>query len=72
MPYYVYKVSPKLQLTYIDSKDRYQDARAIVRSLREQRAEGDDSDYRLIFAKQQGEAEKLLSTPRDERVIGED
>jgi hypothetical protein len=72
MPYFVYKVSPKLQLTYIDSKDRYQDARAIVRSLREQRAEGDDSDYRLIFAKQQGEAEKLLSTPRDERVIGED
>lgn len=72
MPYFVYKVSPNLQLSYIDTKDRYQDARAIVRSLREQRGEGDDWDYRLIFAKQQGEAEKLLSTPRDERVIGED
>ena len=72
MPYYVYRVSPSLQLTYIDTKERYQDARAIVRDLRAQRGEGDDGDYRLIFAKQQGEAEKLLSTPRDERVIGED
>jgi len=25
-----------------------------------------------VFAKHQSEAEKLLSTPRDERVIGED
>jgi len=72
MPYYVYRVSPSLQLTYIDTKERYQDARAIVRDLRARRGEDDDGDYRLIFAKQQGEAEKLLSTPRDERVIGED
>ena len=72
MPYFVYRVTPTLKLTYIDTKDRYQDAREIVRTLRAQRTEGDDADYRLIFAKQQGEAEKLLSTPRDERVIGED
>lgn len=72
MPYFVYKITPSLQLTYIDTKDKYQEARAIVRSLREQRPAGDDADYRLIFARQQGEAEKLLSTPRDERVIGED
>jgi hypothetical protein len=72
MPYFVYRVSPSLQLTYIDTKERYQDARAIVRDLRARRGEDDDGDYRLIFAKQQGEAEKLLSTPRDERVIGED
>lgn len=72
MPYFVYRVSPKLELTHIDTKDRYQEARALVRSLREQRATDDDADYRLIFAQQQGEAEKLLSTPRDERVIGED
>jgi hypothetical protein len=26
----------------------------------------------MIFAQQQGEAERLLSMPRDERVIGED
>jgi len=72
MPYFVYKISPSLKLTYIGTEARYQDARTIVRKLRESRAEGDDADYRLIFAHQQGEAEKLLSTPRDERVIGED
>lgn len=31
-----------------------------------------DDDIRMIFAQQQGEAERLLSMPRDERVIGED
>ncbi|MGB5834128.1 MAG: hypothetical protein WBG92_19375 [Thiohalocapsa sp.] len=72
MPYFVYKITPSLELTHIDTKDRYQDARTIVRELRESRADGDDFDYRLMFARQQGEAEKLLATPRDERVIGED
>lgn len=72
MPYFVYKVSPKLQLTYIDTQERYQDARTQVRELRANRAPEEDGEFRLIFANQQGEAEKLLSTPRDERVIGED
>jgi hypothetical protein len=72
MPYFVYRVSPKLELDYIDTTEKYQEARALVRSMREQRTAEDDGDYRLIFAHQQGEAEKLLSTPRDERVIGED
>lgn len=72
MPYFVYRVSPKLELDYIDTKDKYQEARGLVRELREGRKTDDDGDYRLIFAQQQGEAEKLLSTPRDERVIGED
>ncbi len=72
MPYFVYRVSPKLELGYIETKDKYQEARALVRALREAREADDDGDYRLIFAQQQGEAEKLLSTPRDERVIGED
>ncbi|ESQ08378.1 MAG TPA: hypothetical protein DDY14_09520 [Chromatiaceae bacterium] len=72
MPYFVYKITPGPKLTYIDTKERYQDARTIVRDRRQQRAQDDDADYRMIFANQQGEAEKLLSTPRDERVIGED
>jgi len=72
MPYFVYKITPTLQLSHIDTKERYQDARTIVRDLRANRPEGDDADYRMIFAAQQGEAEKILSTPRDGRVIGED
>jgi hypothetical protein len=72
MPYFVYKISPPLQLEYIDTIERYQDARALVRRRREEEGTGSDIQYRLVFARQQGEAEKLLSTPRDDRVIGED
>ncbi len=72
MPYFVYRVSPTRQLTHIDTKERYQEARSLVRTLRESSAPGDDGDIRMMFARQQSEAEKLLATPRDERVIGED
>jgi uncharacterized protein YbjQ (UPF0145 family) len=71
MPYFVYKITPPLQLTYIDTKTKYPEARDIVRGLR-QEAGGSVEEYRLVFAKDRAEAEKLLSTPRDERVIGED
>ena len=72
MPYFVYRVSNPLRLTHVDTKERYQDARALVRSLREAQTQETEDQYRMVFAKHQAEAEKLLSTPRDERVIGED
>lgn len=72
MPYFVYKITPPLTLEYLEVKAQYRDARALVRERRQQRAQGDAADYRLVFANSQGEAERLLSTPRDERVIGED
>jgi hypothetical protein len=72
MPYFVFKITPTLSLTHIETQERYQDARATVRKLRSERPEGEDADYRMIFAKHQLEAEKLLSRPRDNRVIGED
>lgn len=72
MPYFVYKISPPLRLEYIDTLQRYQDARALVRSRRQGEDPGSGIQYRLVFARQQAEAEKLLSIPRDERVIGED
>jgi hypothetical protein len=70
MPYFVYKITPARELTHIATLDKYQAARAEVRARRQDAEPG--IEYRLIFAKQMGEAEKLLSTPRDERVIGED
>ena len=70
MPYYVFKILPPRELLHLATLDRYQDARTQVRTLRG--AEADGAEYRLIFANRIGEAERLLSTPRDERVIGED
>lgn len=72
MPYFVYKISPPLQLEYIDTIVRYQEARELVRRRRGEEGAESDIQYRLVFARQQAEAEKLLSTPRDNRVIGED
>jgi hypothetical protein len=72
MPYFVYRVSNPLRLTHVDTKQRYQEAKALVRSLRQGQDQSADNQYRMIFAQHQAEAEKLLSTPRDERVIGED
>jgi hypothetical protein len=74
MPYFLYKITPPRALTHIATLDRYQDARAQVRALREQAREEQESglEYRMIFAAQPGEAERLLAAPRDERVIGED
>lgn len=70
MPYFVYKISPTRELTHILTLDEYQAARAEVRARRQGAESG--VEYRLIFAKQMGEAERLLSLPRDERIIGED
>jgi hypothetical protein len=72
MPYYVYKITPPLNLTYLHTTDTYKDARGMVRGLRSDLPAEQDAQYRLVFANDRAEAEKLLSTPRDERVIGED
>ncbi|MCB2264185.1 MAG: hypothetical protein LGR52_14795 [Candidatus Thiosymbion ectosymbiont of Robbea hypermnestra] len=72
MPYFVYKVLPPSSLTYLETKDHYQDARTLVRRLRREHPSEEIHHYRMVFANHRAEAEKLLSKPRDERVIGED
>jgi len=72
MPYFVYKISPPSSLIHIETKDHYRDARTLVRRLRREHPTEAVSQYRMVFANNQAEAEKILSKPRDERVIGED
>lgn len=72
MPYYVYRIHAERQLEYVASHPSYQDAKALVRALRAEHNFQDPAGVRLVFAKSTGEAEQLLSLPRDERVIGED
>lgn len=72
MPYFVYKISPPLRLTHIETIDQYKYARALVRRLRQEQSPNDACQYRMVFANSQGEAETLLSRPRDDRIIGED
>jgi hypothetical protein len=78
MPYFVYFVeqndaNERKQLEHLETCDSFKTARNLAREKRaELQAAGSTRDCRLIFAKNQAEAEKLLSTPREERVVGED
>ena len=78
MPYFVYYVthhadSNRKSLEHLETFDHFKAARTLAREKRAAlKAEGSARDCRLIFAKNQTEAEKLLSAPREERVIGED
>jgi hypothetical protein len=72
MPYFVYKISPPLTLTHIATKDSYREARTLVRGLRLDQPQDEGTQFRMVFAGTRAEAEKLLSRPKDERVIGED
>lgn len=71
MPYFVYNIqeNPK-KLEHLQTFAKYREAKDFVR---EKRAEsGEIQSIRMIFARNDVEAEKLLKTPREERVIGED
>jgi pimeloyl-CoA synthetase len=78
MPYFVYYVtqhtdSSRKSLEHLETFDNFKSARTLARERRADLKEsGDRRDCRLIFAKNQVEAERLLSAPRDERVVGED
>lgn len=78
MPYFVYYVtenpeSKVKKLSYVDEFAAFKAARTVAREKRsELTAESEHQDCRLIFAKNKVEAEKLLSAPREERIIGED
>lgn len=78
MPYFVYFVTTNpatntKSLEPIDTRDNYREARALARETRANMEKGNPNrECRMIFAKNDVEAEKLLSAPREERVIGED
>ena len=78
MPYFVYYVTVNpanntKSLEYIDTKENYKEARNLAREKRsELGSETPNKECRMIFGKNEVEAEKLLSAPREERIIGED
>ena len=77
MPYFVYYVTVNpanntKSLEFIDTRDNYKEARTLAREIRSEMEPNPNRECRMIFAKNDVEAEKLLSAPREERVIGED
>ena len=78
MPYFVFEVhthpeSGAKTLTYLETYPKYRDAKNRVKAERQANPETELRQVRLVFAKHQAEAEKLLTTPREgHRIINED
>ena len=79
MPYFVYKIiehseSGVKKLTHLETYPDYRAAREHVKQERDKLVEAGDKETacRLIHAKNDVEAEKLLSQPRDDRMIAGD
>jgi hypothetical protein len=72
MPYFVYRIHPNNRVENIDILEKYREAKLMVRELWAKEEKDSGVVVRMIFAETQGEAEKLLSAPRDNRIIGDD
>ena len=73
MPYFIFRIPPSGKpLEYLDTKEGYRNAKELVTRLRDEAEPEDESVIRMVFAGSTTEAEKLLLTPRDDRIIGDD
>ncbi len=72
MPYFVYKVFNNKTLEPVDVHDKYREAKLRARELREQIPADADFTYRLIYARHETEAVRLLTQKREPRPLGED
>ena len=78
MPYFVFEINIQPEsgaklLTYLETYPKYRDAKNRVKAEREANPETESRSVRLVFAKNQTEAEKLLTTPREGMpIINED
>jgi hypothetical protein len=72
MPYFVFSVDPEGQTKCLDKYAKYREARDYARNLRNEQAPGQATTFKLIFASNEIEAEKLLTTPREAPIEGDD
>jgi len=72
MPYFVYNVFPNKKLELIEQFSTYREARNDVHDRRKALSEDADYTVRLVHAKHETEAERLLNTDREPRPMGEE
>lgn len=71
MPYFICKITDSKTVEILDKFASYREARDDVRDRRKAAAGGSEA-YRMVFASNPIEAEKLLLTPREAPVQGDD
>lgn len=72
MPYFIYKIYSKKQLEKITEFEKFRDAKLEARKMRETLTSADPYDIKIIFAKNDLEAEVLLKEEREARPQGDD
>lgn len=72
MPYFVYKIFNNRTLEPVDVHDKYRDAKVRTRELRAEVKPEDDFSFRLVYARNETEAVRLLTQKREPRPLGED
>ena len=71
MPFFVYRIAQENKLEYIETFEKYRDAKVRLNKLRKAEQEGSEIICRMIHATNRSNAERLLLAPRDERIIGD-
>jgi len=72
MPYFVYNIHPDKQLELLIQYPSYKEARDDVRARRKDMSEDAEHTVRLVHARHEQEAERLLTTKREPRPSGEE
>lgn len=72
MPYFIYRLTPPKRLQLLERFDNYREARDFARNERKAMTPTQDATVKVIFAPTQEQAEKLLTTEREPRPLGED
>lgn len=72
MPYYLYRITLDHRPSLIETFEKFQDARARVRSLRAELPADGGVTVRMIFAEDTRKAQILLTDARSARTDGDD
>ncbi|MBX2881447.1 MAG: hypothetical protein KTR32_15995 [Granulosicoccus sp.] len=71
MPYHIFEINPFQQLTFLQAKDDYRAAKEVVQKLRKTPGLVSGTTYRMMFAADPLQAERLLKEKREPRPMGE-
>ena len=71
MGYHIFEINPFKQLTFLQSSTNYREAKKIVKELRSNPDIVSGTTYRMMFAADADQAERLLKEKREPRPMGE-
>lgn len=71
MGYHIFEINPFKQLTFLQSSEHYPEAKKIIKELRRNPDIVSGTTYRMMFAADADQAERLLKEKREPRPMGE-